>query len=72
MEDWRRMKMAGSSSGFSEFMNNDEIINPPGVALVLERMYADQASLRAKQVDRGRGRGCHTTLVSRPVRFILY
>ena len=50
MEDWRRLKMAGSSSGFAEFMNNEDIINPPGVALVLEKMYADQANLRAKQV----------------------
>ena len=50
MEDWRRLKMAGSSSGFAEFMNNEDIINPPGVTQVLGEMYADQAILRAKQV----------------------
>ena len=43
--------MAGSSSGFAEFMNADEIINPPGVAQVLESMYAEQTSLRIKQVS---------------------
>ena len=50
MEDWRRLKMAGSSTGFAEFMSTDTIVNPPGVAEVLEKMFEEQADLRAKQV----------------------
>ena len=53
MEDWRRLKMAGSSSGFAEFMSAEEMIHPPGVAEVLNKMYEDQNSLRAKQVSLG-------------------
>ena len=50
MEDWRRLKMAGSSTGFAEFMSTDTIVNPPGVAEVLEKMFEEQTDLRAKQV----------------------